>query len=151
MNTKKIKQLWNCFLKKAWGFLTSWSPGQVLTVGSGSWEERDLGRGAETGGENAPVSRWTGTEYMPQSGFLDQIHRNNRGNKTSQTPKRTAYIAPFEEGGSLPRWETAGFQKRQKIDGKRFPGCPVAKTPSSQSRGPGFDPLVREQDPECHN
>lgn len=37
--------------------------------------------------------------------------------KTSQTPKRTAYIAPFEEGTPLDE-ETAGFQKRQKIDGK---------------------------------
>ena len=31
------------------------------------------------------------------------------------------------------------------------PGGPVAKTLLSQCRGPGFDPLVRELDPTCHN
>ena len=32
-----------------------------------------------------------------------------------------------------------------------FPGGPLAKTPHSQCRGPGFNPLVSELDPTCHN
>ena len=31
-----------------------------------------------------------------------------------------------------------------------FPGSPVAKTPSFQYRGCGFDPWLRNQDPTCH-
>lgn len=46
MNTKKIKQLWNCFLKKVWGL----SDFLITRSGVDSWvrileEERDLGRG----------------------------------------------------------------------------------------------------------
>ena len=32
-----------------------------------------------------------------------------------------------------------------------FPGGPVVKTPRSQSRGAGFQSLVREPDPTCHS
>ena len=40
------------------------------------------------------------------------------------------------------------FQELMEWD---FPGGPVAKTLSSQCRGPGVRFLVRELDPTCHN
>ena len=39
----------------------------------------------------------------------------------------------------------------KKVKAWDFPGCPVAKTPCSQFRGPGFHPWPGNWDPLCHN
>lgn len=90
MNTKKIKQLWNCFLRKIWGLP------DFLITGSGveTWvrileEERDLGSGCrDRRREGTSFKVVDCTDCIPQSWFSwTKFIGITEVIKPSQTPK----------------------------------------------------------------
>ena len=121
MNTQKIKQLWNCFLRKVWGLP------DFLITGSGveSWvrileEWKRPGKGVQIQGKRRHQFQGGGLNWLHTTilVLLDQIHRNNRGNKTQPNTQINNIHSSVWRRGTPTRWETAWFQKRQKTDGR---------------------------------